>query len=930
MSTHSTASLPSAFPLSEETKQIRFTLTHDAQDAIIRFPKVFDSSLFQVIESLFVNTPKDFIASRTLSHLRTLVLTQFFLQKKMIHFFKKDSYPKKILFLKLFQFSSRLCLCVIFSEPHDFNREQLLKAFRSLLPGTHEIPRSTFVFYEPDHSFLFCYLELYKLRGGELSKNDMKKIEKGLKEHLIAIPPLTPALFWPYNEEESFRQIQLLQREMTQEKDLPHVSIHFQEQTYFSIEFLIHLVRPKSTEPIPRTLKRLPESLHFFCHFHSQHKLSFPIEVGVFSLKVPSNDFNERGSINLIYARRYLLKYLEKAIGPFRDYNGGLFEKQQQHFEALRVRLSHILHFDLFAERVFYALSPVEARLSLSLKQAEDLFTTFSKALQDKEPHVVKSSGKQTLVVKATSASELEEWGDLGKEAKVFHSKFVLGGSHYLCLLGPGVEQLVARLKKRPPPSKKIQKTLNLIFQEGAPLSLNPYHSSGDMRCRVLSKLLFEGLTRLNSSGKPQLSGALKGSLSSNQLVYTFHLRPYHWSNGEKVTAVDYATSWQAALNDPISHPELLFIIKNARMFREKKCDSHKLGIRALDADTLEVELEKPDPQFLYKLAQPFFFPLFGSLREPKWFNGPYLVREQNSKGLLLEKNPYFWNPRHSFFKQIEIHWENDVEVIYSLFKEEKVDWIGDPLSTLPLAHTKKLQEENVLRKQQVSRRFLICFNTKHPVLSSPYIRRALSLAIDRPMICQTIFSDTIPLPSLEHLPEEANDYFEKGLQKLGLTRETFPPLTFIYSNHARREQLALCLKSLWEKLLGITIHLEMNDWNIFRNKLEKGSFEMCGTIQNHEESIEFHDRLEGISSWNFSQWKNQAYRDLIKKAKEGIEVDKCLQEAKKILIEEAPFTHLFTYAHLYAHHPYLDGYLFDQEGCVDFSKASRKTKAIK
>jgi len=38
----------------------------------------------------------------------------------------------------------------------------------------------------------------------------------------------------------------------------------------------------------------------------------------------------------------------------------------------------------------------------------------------------------------------------------------------------------------------------------------------------------------------------------------------------------------------------------------------------------------------------------------------------------------------------------------------------------------------------------------------------------------------------------------------------------------------------------------------------------------------------------------------------------------------EHAFTPLFNYTHLYAHHSDLEGYLFDHEGCVDFSKSTK------
>ena len=55
--------------------------------------------------------------------------------------------------------------------------------------------------------------------------------------------------------------------------------------------------------------------------------------------------------------------------------------------------------------------------------------------------------------------------------------------------------------------------------------------------------------------------------ISDDQLVYTFHLREDGmWSNGDPVTAGDFAFAWQQALNPDVAadYAYFLFFIKNA------------------------------------------------------------------------------------------------------------------------------------------------------------------------------------------------------------------------------------------------------------------------------------------------------------------------------------------------------------------------------
>ena len=548
--------------------------------------------------------------------------------------------------------------------------------------------------------------------------------------------------------------------------------------------------------------------------------------------------------------------------------------------------------------------------------------------MQGKGKFTGKYASESVTIIKATHQSDLPRFTHITKESKkkIAHARLSFGGFYYHCVLGSKVSDINMFLQKSTP-SKENTKTLRLIFEEGQPTSLNPYHTAGDMRCRLLCKLLFEGLFRLNAQGNPEPAGAISFDLSHNGMVYLFKLRPNRWSNGERVTAIDYVTSLKKALRGLLSHPEVYFAIKNAQAFKEKLVAANELGIRALSPDTLQIELEYPDAHFLKHLAKPFFFPLFGSMQEPIWFNGPYLVREKNKEGILLERNPYFWNTKGIFFEEINIRWKEDCNAYFSLFQEGKINWIGEPLNTLDPSLIQQLEHDGKIHRQEASRRFLICFNTKHPILSSPWIRRALSIAIDRSLICSAIFIHSSPLFPLLPAKEEANEYFERGLIELGLTKETFPTLTFSFSHQANREKLALCLQSVWQETLGIRINLKEIEWNHFRNRLEKGNFEITGTIQDIEEedSARFLERFEGLNTWNFSKWQNLEYRKIIAKAKaepEGMQRQAYLSEAKQILMDEVPFTPLFKYVHLFAHTPHLRGYIFDEEGCVDFSQS--------
>src|SRR5581483_530440 len=110
------------------------------------------------------------------------------------------------------------------------------------------------------------------------------------------------------------------------------------------------------------------------------------------------------------------------------------------------------------------------------------------------------------------------------------------------------------------------------------------------------------------------------------------------------------------------------------------------------------------------------------------------------------------------------------------------------PLSSEQIDH---LRQKKSLQSHPIDRAFWVFLNTQHPSLSSPLIRKALSLAIDRETITHKVLVGGDPLDKpLPHalLPKhghseihenkgEAQKIFEKGLAELGYTKKSFPPL---------------------------------------------------------------------------------------------------------------------------------------------------------
>src|SRR5262249_11818825 len=137
---------------------------------------------------------------------------------------------------------------------------------------------------------------------------------------------------------------------------------------------------------------------------------------------------------------------------------------------------------------------------------------------------------------------------------------------------------------------------------------------------------LFEGLVVRDPATLEARPGAAESwEVSPDGLRYLFRLRRgARWTNGDPVTAEDFAWSFERFL-DPrtaAAYASQLFCVSGARQFATDVDGSgaprrsfSTVAIRALpgsggESDALEIGLERPNPRFLDLLACPQLSPV--------------------------------------------------------------------------------------------------------------------------------------------------------------------------------------------------------------------------------------------------------------------------------------------------------------------------------
>lgn len=476
------------------------------------------------------------------------------------------------------------------------------------------------------------------------------------------------------------------------------------------------------------------------------------------------------------------------------------------------------------------------------------------------------------------------------------------------------------------------------------PTSLHPHDLALNIRGLIVGKFVLEGLTRLNLKGEYELAHANNFELSPSQTTYTFHLRPTFFSDGTLVSAYDYERCWKEGIGPEsrCTKAHFFYCIKNAENAKKGLCNLDEVGVRALDDQTLVVDLEYPAPYFLELVASPLFSP-FKTGKEGRGgryiYSGPYFVQKWKKNNCLkLQVNPQFADNKKIQIKNVDIYFINDSMTALSLYQNGEIDWIGGPFNWLSSDILSKGIEDGLFfrEKSPVHLPFWMRINTSHHHLSSPFIRQALSMVINRREIAQHLTKGADPLftpfPNTKLVDptflqddnqEEGRKLFAKGLQELGLTKESFPPIKILVLGMTTiHKKLAEYLQEKWETILGIRVELDVRDAAGFYGGLASGNYQIGGHYITAEprDPIAYLELLHESS--NFSPWRSSEYEQTIQEIRHATDLhtrDELIKKAEKILYREVPVIWIVNDGQYHSYRNDLKQICFDHVGIPDF-----------
>jgi len=473
------------------------------------------------------------------------------------------------------------------------------------------------------------------------------------------------------------------------------------------------------------------------------------------------------------------------------------------------------------------------------------------------------------------------------------------------------------------------QPPADFAFINGSePKSLDPHLITGQPEGRLVSAM-FERLVRWDPATLEVVPGlAERWEVSDDGTRYTFHLREAVWSDGVPITADTVAKSWRRLL-DPATGAEYssqLFAVKGAEAFATGKASDFEatVGVRAVDARTLEVELSAPTPYFLhvcgfYPLAP---VPLHAIARHgsPGWTkpgrlvaSGPYTLGFRRLRDRVrLVKNDRYHAADSVRLGVVDALAVDSATTALAVYETAQADWS----TSLPPFAVRELAARGApdLRRSPELTIGFYRLNTSRPPLDDVRVRRALSLSIDRERIVAAVFGPG-ERPSRSFVPAEietATGYrpvdcapenvpeARRLLAEAGFAGgRGFPKITISFNADEGHQMVAELVQSQWKERLGIDVGLEAMEWGSFLDAQGRLDYWVgrAGWGADYVDPNTFLDLFTSTNANNQTGFSSRRYDDLIARAAKATDRDArnaIFREAEAVLLEELPVIPLY------------------------------------
>ena len=437
---------------------------------------------------------------------------------------------------------------------------------------------------------------------------------------------------------------------------------------------------------------------------------------------------------------------------------------------------------------------------------------------------------------------------------------------------------------------------------------------------QIIIAAMFEGLVVQQPTGEIIPGVAKSWEISSDGLIYTFHLREgLYWSGAQSIplTAEDFAFALSRMFNPgtPSPHAGYFSAIRNAERRLSGDRAAH-LGLRTVNRYTLQITLERPDPMFLTRLASPAAMPVneefFTSTRgryglETRFViaNGPFVLRTWSDGMIHLIRNERYHSPEN-IPNTATFHIGR--EEPYITLTEGRSDF-----ARVPDSFAQTALESNLAMNPHGYRIWCIMFNMRDPVWGQALLRQSIAASVVRQsygyfptaMLAtesfllgeQRVFELYPFVNPLTHNTQNALELLELGMEAAQLTEP--PPLTILVPGWGEHMPYMREIQQIWQETLPISVHLEIVSGESLERRLLTGEFQ-AALVPFESQAMQLDEMLEqfrSASPINRTGYRNPIFDMFLDQARLAPTITDMAArygEAHRLLLSDAPIIPLY------------------------------------
>jgi len=406
--------------------------------------------------------------------------------------------------------------------------------------------------------------------------------------------------------------------------------------------------------------------------------------------------------------------------------------------------------------------------------------------------------------------------------------------------------------------------------------------------------------------------------VSSDGKTYTIKLKPdLKWSDGQPLEAEDFVLGIQRTCNPDIAgnYQYLLTAVEGCDDYATGEGSLEEVGVRAVDATTIEIKLQTAQPTFPIILAMWPTFPVPKhkvATVDADWpgpmenvYNGPFMPSAyvENDR-MELVPNPNWAGSEKPKVEKIILRYIDDAAVANNAYRSGELDVAI--ANTTQLAVLRSEFPDELISYPSTSTLGLE-FQLSKPIWAKKEVRLAFSQATDRETLNDVILQGANQpttawmAPDRSGVPEGTYDSVtgfdpakaKANMEKAGYPNGAgFPGFTLLLTESASNKAVGEFLKEEWKKYLNIDVELQFVDTRTRSARFNAKDFDMVigGWGEDYPDPENWMVGLwETDGSINKTSTSVKEIDDLIARAKYNTNDEERRQlyrDAEKILIE--------------------------------------------